>query len=180
MSVIELCLEYDASLHAMNALGKTALHFAAAGAQSQAVNFLLQRGADPNSRTLDSPGHPEGNMTPLMFAATSRAGDEKCISTIQALLGASNNINERGPGGATALWLACNNGRKQIVQALLHSGADLCICDHRGVMPSQAARESGTKRCATYLKVSPKTARMQDSYSIHVIEVQLTRSHMPS
>lgn len=154
INVIKLCLEHGASLHAMNANGKTALHFAAAGAQSQAVNFLLQHGADPNLRTLDSPGHPEGNMTPLMFAATSRAGDKKCISTIRALLSASNNINERGPGGATALWLACNNGRKKIVRALLQSGADLWICDHRGVLPCQVARESGAKRCARYMEVS--------------------------
>lgn len=90
------------------------------------VSRLLAAGADPNSRACRFGDGVGGDCTlkryedpPLVFAIyLNQPGN------VQLLLEAGADPNGRTWEGKTALILAVNEGRTQIVQALLAAGAD--------------------------------------------------------
>lgn len=153
-NVMGLLIHNGASLHARNILGKTALHFAAQTCHPKVVQLLLTRGADPTLKTPGSSKERDDGMTPLMLVASSWGKPRHCVAAVRALLQRCNNVNERGPKGATALWIACMNGHEEVTQALLARGADPLIPNNRGVMPGEAARQSWSKVCGRFFKVS--------------------------
>lgn len=109
--------------------GQTALMWAAAEGNVDAVNILIQAGADVHAR-IDS------GFTPLLFAAR-----EGRIGVVQALLKAGADVNEtiqthQAPGpklasgagapkqGVSALVLAVTNAHFELAATLLDAGAD--------------------------------------------------------
>lgn len=144
--------------------GWTALHFAAAGDSSDAVNALLQGGA--NSRARGSAGSTalhiaawEGSeraleallkagcdpnsvtkamRTPIHFAA--RQGNANLVQRL-AKSGADIDATERD--GRTALHFAAREGLGDTVQALVESGASILIKDYSGATPASAATDAG-------------------------------------
>ncbi len=93
------------------------LHRAAAAGAVAQVHALLQRGADPE-RGSKHPGSCSG-LTPLISAA---AGGE--VAIVRALLQAGARTQARDDAGYTALHLAAELGRADIVKELLLAGAD--------------------------------------------------------
>jgi ankyrin repeat protein/catechol 2,3-dioxygenase-like lactoylglutathione lyase family enzyme len=95
-------------VNARNQHGATALHLALM--HPEAINLLLERGADPNARDTGD------NALPLHFAAGGAP-----IETVRALLGAGSDVH--GQGDAHALdvigWAACFAEPRQDVIALL-------------------------------------------------------------
>lgn len=79
--------------------GRTALHFAAIGAQAEAADFLLELGADPNARD------PSG-LTPLHLGAGW--GSTKVLGVLM-LKGADKRAKD--DHGRTPLDLARRNER---------------------------------------------------------------------
>ncbi len=77
------------------------------------VQWLLNQGADPNTRWAD-PARPEEKL-PVLYGAVSRAA---CFDTVQALLaaGADPNDNE-------SLYHATEQSDRRIIAALVHAGA---------------------------------------------------------
>ena len=95
-----------------------ALNFAAAFAgpplgDAQAMKFLLDRGADPNSRDL------EGRSL-LMLAASS---DRLPTDVIQTLLAKGADLHASSSRGDTAVALAAMQGQTPVLEALLKAGA---------------------------------------------------------
>ena len=87
------------------------------------VQDLLAQGVNPNAQ--DGVG-----STPLMWAAGG--GREEVVAL---LLGQPNiNIEARNVSGRTALLVAAENGAfLQVVQLLLHHGADPAAVDNSGL-----------------------------------------------
>jgi ankyrin repeat protein len=102
---------------------ETALHLTAKTGNADAVQLLIDRGADPNAKQVRE-------FTPLMFAASEGHAD-----VIRTLISAGANPAattvpsarpERRPaGGMTALLFASRQGHIDAARALIDAGADV-------------------------------------------------------
>ncbi len=95
----------DPSTLSRNPAHGTPLHAACGAGHAEAVAVLLEGGADPNL--------PAGGTPPLLLAAGR--GHLACA---EALLKAGARVNERGPGGRTALGLALEMGHAALAEML--------------------------------------------------------------
>ena len=92
--------------------GETALHIVAKRADALWTRFLLQKGADPNSR--DGRGN-----TPLLVAVTVGASD-----LVPILIAGKANVNLANQSGETPLIRAVQRRDLNSVAALLKAGAN--------------------------------------------------------
>lgn len=85
------------------------------------IRTLVAHGADPNA--------PDGvnDWTPLEHAV-----HKKQIASVVALLDAGADANRTDPRGMTPLMMAAGYGYTDIVQTLLHRGADSRLRDRDG------------------------------------------------
>ena len=166
---------------ALNSMGETALHVAAAAGASVAVAMLLAAGASPNARALDgetplhrattapcvksliaAPGVDVNAATPLGYTPLHRAvtrgtGSEAAsLACLQALLAAPGlDPNPRDIGGETPLHIAALQGREWVVKALLDSnaGVDTSAVNRGGHTPQQLAEMRGQVAVAARLRL---------------------------
>lgn len=95
-------------------LGQTVLHIACRNGRVEVAAYLLQLGADVNSRT-------EAGATPLMLAA--QEGHDSCAAL---LVEARADVDARSEvHHASALHLACRGGHTECARLLAHGGAAL-------------------------------------------------------
>jgi ankyrin repeat protein len=97
-----------------DSLGYTPLHWAAAMCDQDAVDILLEGGADPNARDIRG-------RTPLHVAAMSqiRSGD----ALLKSLVARGATVNAADNRGLTPLQFAQTLERSDLAQALLAAGA---------------------------------------------------------
>jgi uncharacterized protein len=122
--------------------GFTALHLAAFFGHDDAVERLLEGGADVNAVARNA----ELAVAPLHSAA---AGAHAKIVAI--LLEHGADPNARQGGGLTPLHSAAQNGDRESVESLLESGADPTLADDGGRTPAALARASGHEELAELL-----------------------------
>ena len=103
----------------------TALHIAAQMHNVKAVEFLLDRGADPSFCAYTKRG-----LTPLMMAVLMSPEDAE-IPKLLIKRGAS--INAIGPKGATAFHYACDLGSEACAVAMIEAGCARYIKDDDGM-----------------------------------------------
>ncbi|XP_068650270.1 uncharacterized protein [Aristolochia californica] len=125
----------------------TPMIWAAGHGQQEAVKFLLDQHANPNTETDD-------NITPLLSSVA--AGSLPCL---ELLIQAGANANA-GAGGATPLHIAADSGRIEITNCLLKAGADPNITDEDGLKPVQVAAIRGNRGVVEILL--PLTSGIQD------------------
>ena len=122
--------------------GQTALMWAAAHRQPDAVRILLAHGADVHARSdvsylrvptnayasgqsnQDVADMPHGGFTALLFAA--RHGD---VETARLLLDAGADVNDAAADGISVLVLAAHSGHTELTAFLLARGADVDAAD---------------------------------------------------
>lgn len=126
-----------------NWFGQTALMLAAAGNHTQAMQLLIDAGADPDAESarIDAPEIepdrrqggfvyaqiPEGRLTALHFAAR-----EGHVEAVQTLIDAGANLDAQDNYDTTPVVMAVLNGHLGVAATLLDAGADPNVQDRYG------------------------------------------------
>ena len=122
--VILALLEADADPNAKNEKGDTPISIAYTDGNLDFVKTLLDAGADPNAQ--DGEG-----FTPLMRATISSLNTELRQLLLDSV-GNAENADLQNNSGVTALMIAVDAGRHEVVRALLDIGADPDIQTEEG------------------------------------------------
>jgi uncharacterized protein len=126
-AIVDALLARGADPLAADATGKPPIVYAAAGARFAVVTRLLARHIDVNAR------YPN-ELTLLMWACgpDEAVPDGNATELISYLLDAGAHIDDRDDRGRTALMIAAEAGRSEIVELLLKRGADPSLKDKAG------------------------------------------------
>jgi ankyrin repeat protein len=122
---------FQEALRETDEMGGTALHLAAQGGHKDIVTFLLEQGAQANSK--DGSGR-----TPLVRAC--RMGQMGAVQMLVQHMG-PQALQMWDRNGMTALHWACAEGYGAVVKTLLLAGADRTIMNSRGMTPREIAEE---------------------------------------
>jgi len=114
----ELC-NFNVDVNAQKDDGSTVLLFMCKDGDLEAVNIVLEHGADPNICNVDE-------LSPIMGGAYSNSPQ-----IIRALVAKNGNVNLKSKGN-TAVMMASRLGCFEALKALCESGADLTIVSSDG------------------------------------------------
>jgi ankyrin repeat protein len=125
--IVETLLAHGADERAPDETGKPPIVYATARARLDIVKRLLARNIDVNAR------YPH-DLTLLMWAsgADEKVPEADAIKVVTYLLDAGAHIDDRDARGRTALMIAAEGGRAELVALLLARGADPAIRDQAG------------------------------------------------
>ncbi|AKK06300.1 ankyrin repeat-containing protein [Corynebacterium mustelae] len=124
--------------------GRTCLVEAVIGGHKDAVELLLDEGADVDA-----------SCTALGWTGVMWAVEQGNLDVLQLLIarGADvNRVSEDELFGRSAAMLAAAQGKEQALKMLVAAGADLSYCDRRGHNAMQEAIEKGQDQCVAYLR----------------------------
>lgn len=150
--VVEVLLERGAEVDKQDKLGRTALHRAASRGHERIVARLLEAGADAGAMS-------EIGWTALMTAASCGH-----VSIVRLLLRErAGLVDHRDRDGASALWVACKNGKADVVKVLLlEGGATHDLPDtYFGWTPCQIVKRMGRRPCLKVLQVRWLTGHVE-------------------
>jgi ankyrin repeat protein len=122
-------------LNVYSKAGFTALIIASANGHKDAVELLLNAGADANL------AHEESKVTPLMYAAASGH-----IDAMRLLMDKGADLNAVHTNGGTALLEASTAGELDAMQFLIDAGAPFDFLDSDGISPLMAAASQGHEK----------------------------------
>lgn len=150
-------LAAGADVHLADGQGSTALHHAAGLASAEPLQLLLLAGAKPDARDkrgktaldLAVAANQTNNVRPLMEAVPSGSEQAKAmlvevfltavgkgdLSQVTNWLAQGVEVNVRDAQGRTAIRLAADAGRMDLLAALQRAGADVNLADTNGVTP---------------------------------------------
>jgi len=111
--------------------GFTALGLAIFGEQEEAVQFLIEQGADLEAA---SRNEAINGIRPLHTAAFVHSP-----RLVELLLDAGADVNGRTGTGATALHTAAQNDDVEVAKVLIERGADPLIVEENGRRPADLA-----------------------------------------
>lgn len=114
LDIVNLLLEKKVDVDAPTSGGVTALHFAVLGSHFEIASILIANKANINATTAFY------KATPLSVAVQTG-----CTDILKLLITQGANINLRRLNGATALYLAAEKGRLDMVQLLFANHADI-------------------------------------------------------
>jgi ankyrin repeat protein len=126
--VVRIYEENPESLAATDFKGFTPLILAVYNNSADVVDFLLEKGVEPD-------GQDAAGNTALMGVCFKGYTD-----MAKKLIDAGADVNIRNVNGATALTFVATFGHTQIAEMLLQKGADIDIPDVRGKTPLDHAR----------------------------------------
>lgn len=105
------------------------VHIASENGHISLLEFLLEKGADPNTRIWD-------NSTPLHLACGQ--GNKECVVVLLRNSALTNQSNKKGE---TPLYEAVRSGNPDIVHILLNNNAEADVCNKDGDTPLHVACE---------------------------------------
>lgn len=171
----------------VNAIGwrKTPLHFAARSGDKATVELLLSKGADINAKS-------SAGRTPLFEAVASLAPGRREVVELLVLKGAKvpalhleawrgdverlrkclqdgTDINSKDDAGCTALHVAVNSGKKDIVEFLISEYASVHLRDAWGVTPLYYAAIHNYEKIADFLMAKGADANAGDEKGITLL-----------
>ena len=120
--VLHSIIKHGTSVNAKNKSNKTALNIACLKNNIDAINVLLNSGAEPDIANA---------LAPLWIRSTANGDCSKEI--FQAMINHGADVNTTAPrSNMTALMTACYKGNLDAIKLLLHAGSDPNITDGRG------------------------------------------------
>ena len=119
--VLQIIINHDTDVNATNKKNVTALMIACEKGNKDAINLLLDAGADPNISNAD-------DDTCLQYAVYG----DCCKEVLQAIICYGADVNATNKKNVTALMIACYKGNTDTINLLLNSGADHNITDGKG------------------------------------------------
>ena len=118
---LQQIIERGVNVNIVNKMGKTALILACESAQSESVNLLLEKAADPNI------------CDAISYTALHAAVHGCCTNeTLQEIINHKAHLDAQNIHGQTALWLACSYRQQDSVRILLAAGTNTNIADNFG------------------------------------------------
>lgn len=150
--MVALLVAHGADVNEKDEIGMTPLHHAAERGLKEAVEYLLAKGGDVNTKTTRArEQHYEtrsgrAGTTPLHMAAAS--GD---ANTVKVLLAHGAELEARDQAGETPLHYAVPWGNPEVIEVLIAQGADVNAADSEGVAPLLGALLRGHLRTARVL-----------------------------
>ncbi|CAG9983237.1 unnamed protein product [Clonostachys byssicola] len=149
IALMQSVLDTGASLDAdRDVRGDTALVVAINLGVTASINWLLEKGASPNTE-----GIWFSKLTPLHHATGRDA-----IEAVRVLLKHGAKVGSKTGAGETALHMASRSGNTEIVKMLLESGAHIWDPDDRGMTPMQLASQFHPKTVLPLLTEKPLKA----------------------
>lgn len=128
-------------IHAEDARGFTPLIIAVYNNQPEVVDFLLEKGAKPET-------HDQNAGNTALMGVCFKGYKELA----EKLINAGADINQRNNQGATALTFAATFGHIEIARLLLDKGADVRARDVRGKSPLEHAVIQENEEMVTLLQ----------------------------
>jgi uncharacterized protein len=144
VQLLEALLGIHANMLKQNNYGDTALALAAFNGHLNAVQRLLDYGAQING-----PG-----WNALHYAAFNGHAD-----IVRYLVMKGADLNARAPNQQTPLMLAARNGHPEVARLLLEAGADRDVGDSDGNTALGIALKAGNDNVAGFLRTSADPAR---------------------
>lgn len=137
---------------AVNQWGETPLMLAAKSDFAEAVQLLLDHGADPDRKN-------HFDETALHFAC-----NHYTVATVAALLHAGADVNAQDRTHQTPLHIAAHKNRRDVVKTLLDADADPLLKDRRGRTPD-ALCQAPVQENTRYLVVQRQKLYQKRGYA---------------
>ncbi len=156
LEFVQLLLNHDVDVNAINNVGATALHYIALNTESNTnehsiVELLLSNGADVDIK--------DGNGdTPLTIASFRGKSD-----LAKLLIDAGADVSEKNNRDFTALMLASQSASIELVKILLDAGADVDADRPRGGTALSVASDKGLVEVAEVLLDHGADINFQDA-----------------
>jgi ankyrin repeat protein len=175
MALTHCGADLNAPFHGHEHHAETPLHWAASSDDIDALDALLDLGAD-----IESPGSVIGGGSPLSDAvafgcwrAARRLIERGARSTIwqSAALGLMDRLQEHFAGATkpsrqdvtNAFWNACHGGQLESASYLLAQGADLNWVGHNQLTPLDAAIRKGHEEVIAWLRAEGAVTHKETS-----------------
>lgn len=143
-SLVKLLLEHGADAHLPDDTGKTPIIYAAASGQLEIVKLLLAQNIDINARYAN-------DLTLLMWACgpDDSVAEPQALEVVSYLVAAGAHIDDRDARGRTALMIAAEGNRPNVVKLLLAHGADPALQDKAGKRAADLTVQSSLRETLT-------------------------------
>ena len=152
--VLRTCLSLKTNVDCRNEEGLTAMCLAAYFNSTGAINVLADAKADPNL-------HGDDGASPLILAV--HEGHHAAIECLVSRFSQSLDFEYRMKNDYTALYLACQEGRTEIVRSLLSTSGGRGVTDvgkQSGATPLYIAAHEGHHECVRLLLEGKATVNL--------------------
>lgn len=143
-SLVKLLIEHGADARSPDDTGKTPIIYAAASGQLEIVKLLLAQNIDINARYAN-------DLTLLMWACgpDDSVAEPQALEVTSYLVAAGAHIDDRDARGRTALMIAAEGNRPDVVKLLLAHGADPALQDKAGKRAADLTVQSSLRETLT-------------------------------
>ncbi|VDH89965.1 Hypothetical predicted protein [Mytilus galloprovincialis] len=163
-------LEYIVNIQDSN--GNTALHYAVSHCNFEVVSLLLDTGiVDLNKQ--NKAGYTSTMLATLAYTQTDRQRE-----VVQRLFSMTDTNAKASKDGQTALMLAVSQGRTEMVNMLIDSGADINVQDDEGSTALMCACEHGHTDIVKILLAHPDCdSTLSDNDGCTALSIAMEAGH---